>query len=91
MKFFCSIEIINYARLTPKILYNFAKDDIYTDIYRVIYIDSDNIYIDILLVMIREAFCRDIPSNEKNPDPGDFAKIRGTKIPQLRKIPNPGD
>ena len=52
--------------------------------------------------MRKVAFCRDIPSHEKNPDPegkksrkipnpGDFARNSVIEIPKLRKIPNPGD
>ena len=39
------------------------------------------------------AFCRDIPSHEKNPDPWDILKVKnpGDKNPGTQKIPNPGD
>ena len=37
------------------------------------------------------AFCRDIPSNEKNPDPGDKNPRDIPKIKNPEKIPNPGN
>ena len=52
----------------------------------------------IKVIFIAEvAFCRDIPSHEKNPNPGiknsrNIPKVKNPeKIPKLRKIPNPGD